>query len=118
MTRRASVLVLLPLYSIHNLICAVIKRFAKLHHVLLLSVLLLIGQAGVLLHESQVDQHPAGELCELCLHAASLSSPALITGADLPPVIIHHSQPAESAPRMVLLANVRLQQARAPPFSA
>ena len=93
-------------------------RFAKLHHVLLLSLLLLIGQAGVLLHESQVDQHPAGELCELCLHAASLSSPALITGADLPPVIIHHSQPHDSAPLLSFSADLSLPQARAPPFSA
>ncbi|WP_430461719.1 hypothetical protein ACQUQU_02745 [Thalassolituus sp. LLYu03] len=85
---------------------------------MLLSLLLLIGQAGVLLHESQVDQHPAGELCELCLHATSLSSPALISGADLPPVIINHSQPQDSLPLLSVTTDLRLPQARAPPFSA
>jgi len=86
-----------------------------LHKILLLSLLLLIGQTAVVLHQSHENGHPPGELCGLCLHATSLGSPAHSSVTGL--VAIIPAQPLPFLPpyEALISTDVAVYPARAPP---
>tara|TARA_Y100000815_G_scaffold274451_1_gene308596 strand:- start:279 stop:599 length:321 start_codon:yes stop_codon:yes gene_type:complete len=94
---------------------AVKRTLLSLNHVLLLTMLLLIGQSAALWHQTHSEQHPAGELCSYCLQASDLSTPGLSgISPEAPCIPGQHSTlcpPAPGTATTVLTAS----QARAPP---
>ncbi|MCT7357807.1 hypothetical protein [Thalassolituus pacificus] len=91
------------------------RTLLSLNHILLLTMLLLIGQSAALWHQIHSEQHPAGELCSYCLQASDLSTPAL---SGLSPAALYiPGQHSTVCPPVVgtAVAILPASQARAPP---
>lgn len=88
-------------------------KYIKIY-ILLLSILLLIGQVGILVHAEEHPFHDSHESCEVFVSAEQTDTALVINNIDLP--VITHDTLDVYCINSNFPVSLRVYQARAPPF--